>query len=846
MATAPVKPTSTPATAAAEKPAVRKLKLSPRVMGLGLGSTGVILLVGAGAWFFLIPAARSAADRLSQALALLDEGQPQEARDFAKGLEAQGYNSPEFRGGVEFVLGFAAFQLAETAPEAERQQQYTVAATYLREAERQGLSDERRPAWCYAHGKSLYALGDLAAARPLLEEAVASYPAQRIAAAEILAELYFDPDDRSPERLTRALELFDLVLKETDGSTTQQEAALLLRGELLVTMGRYEDAEAIARELTLARPNFHGAVILTGLVRIKQQRYEDAIKLFKPLVGDDAVVDKYARQATFLTGQAAELRADELAATQAEGTLQRGAIVVEHAEYRQQAVDAYQKTIDRFERSVEGLAAYVHIARLQMEVGAHEKALQSFGAALQMVRSPDEYHNRWLKLEHFRIRVLAAWNVWNQSSRFAEAIGLAELMTPLFPREQAYDLGARARQRAAESLAEELERGSTTDRAQRTAELLKLWRDSGAAFARLAQARQNSPDYGDALWTSTDHYYRGHDFDTALRKIDEYLQSPPESMQPLALVRRGQIHLDCDRIDDAVADFAHVVRSSPTSPAAFHAQYLLGVCELERNDAQAAENAWQTLLVSTQLTPAAGEWRDALLALAKLHCDQAGLEHRKTLRRGAAPDEINAAWTRMQDLAASATKLLEEYVARYPLAPQFSEAQYLLGKSLELQAEWQQRQWELAETENARQQARRLREQILNRALVQFEALKEQLTLVAREDRLSPAARTLLANAWFDLPATYFRLGLYEKAIAAYSDAANQYPQDVRVLTAYMQMAQAYSLAGKSVEARSMLEQAQVILDQRQIPDAAFVAPTTSLTRAEWDEWLDRARQVQR
>ena len=115
-----------------------------------------------------------------------------------------------------------------------------------------------------------------------------------------------------------------------------------------------------------------------------------------------------------------------------------------------------------------------------------------------------------------------------------------------------------------------------------------------------------------------------------------------------------------------------------------------------------------------------------------------------------------------------------------------------------------------------------------------------------RKLRGSPYGNVVLSR--FDLAGNFFQLGpaRYEDAIAAYSAAANQFPQDVRVLTAYMQMAQAYALSSRPVEARSMLEQAQVILDQRQIPDAAFDAPTTSLTRAEWNEWIDRARQVQR
>jgi TolA-binding protein len=314
----------------------------------------------------------------------------------------------------------------------------------------------------------------------------------------------------------------------------------------------------------------------------------------------------------------------------------------------------------------------------------------------------------------------------------------------------------------------------------------------------------------------------------------------------LALLRRGQVQLDRDQLTEAANDLAEVVRTNPTSPAAFEAQYLLGVCKLEQNDAVAAEAAWRKILLSSQLTPAAGEWRDALLAVGKLQADLAGYEQRKTLRRTATAEEVASAWTHLQELAAASTKLLEEYVARYPQSPHFTEAQYHLGRALQLQADWQQHQFDHAETDNARQQARKLRDQFLNRALTQFEPLRERLAALGKEDRLDAPGRTLLANAWFDLPATYFNLGRYDDAITAYSAAANQFPQDVRVLTAYLQMAQAYALSGRPVEARSMLEQAQVILDQKQIPDAAFSAPTTSLTRTEWSDWLDRARQVQR
>lgn len=812
--------------------------LSRGIVRLGLILSGAILLAGSALWCFLAPVAVPPSERLAAALQLLDDHQPEEARQLAQALQEEGYSDAEFAGGVEFVLGMATFQLAETNADEDTPPLHAVAVTYLQEAKHRGLLEARQPEWAFALGKSLHITGDFRGAVPHLEAAVQKHPPGRVDAALLLAELYLVPEDRTAQRLSDALALVDGALAEISADDRRYETALLLRGEVLVELGRTAEAEAVVNGLSPKPPRSPQATVLLAHVRIAEKRFDDALKLLEPLVRDDDVAGLPARRAAFLCGWAAEQRAEESAAGDATSSAA--------GEYRQRAEDAYQRAIDRFEHSDEGLAAAVHIGGLQLAGGAHEKALRSFGAALQTVRSTDDFHNRWMTVEEFRLRTLAAWNAWNQASRFGEAIALAGLMTPLFPRAQSEELAAKTQQRWAEAVEGELDRGTATVRLQRTPELRRLWCESGAAFARLAEARKSPSERTEALWSSIEHYFRGHDFQTALEQLNELLADPPAALAPVALVRRGEIELNLDLLDDAQRDFADVVRSNPTSPAAYTAQFLYGVCRLEMDDPQGAETAWRKILNATELTPAATEWRNALLATAKLQCDLAGLELRKTLRRESDPAEIAAAWTRVEQLATDATRMLEEYLARYPTAPDYSEAQYYLGRALQLRAEWQQRQWELAETDNGRQQARRQRDVFIGRALLQFEQLRDRLTIAAKEDRLDPTGRTLLVNVWFDYPTACFDLGRFEDAIAAYSAAANQFPHDVRVLTAYLQMAQAYSLSGQPVEARSMLEQAQVILDQRQIPDAAFAAPTTSLTRAEWDEWLDRARQVQR
>jgi len=55
-------------------------------------------------------------------------------------------------------------------------------------------------------------------------------------------------------------------------------------------------------------------------------------------------------------------------------------------------------------------------------------------------------------------------------------------------------------------------------------------------------------------------------------------------------------------------------------------------------------------------------------------------------------------------------------------------------------------------------------------------------------------------------------------------------------------MSNCYDRRNKPQEAQSMLEQAKVIISQ--MSDDVFQQDTTNMTRKEWDDWLDWARQL--
>ena len=90
------------------------------------------------------------------------------------------------------MLGMCAFREAIAYDDVGRDQRYVTAASYLREADRLSLAEERRPEWAFATGISLYRIGRADEAQPLLKEAVETYPPGKNEAGLLLTQVYMD------------------------------------------------------------------------------------------------------------------------------------------------------------------------------------------------------------------------------------------------------------------------------------------------------------------------------------------------------------------------------------------------------------------------------------------------------------------------------------------------------------------------------------------------------------------------------------------------------------------------------------------------------------------------------
>ena len=825
MAKTPQKPDAKAGATPASAEAAQGL-LSRKKLLYGAGIAGGLVVVAAVIAFFVHQPELPPDRKLRKALSLLDDGREAAARRIAQGLEDDGYQDTEFPGGVSFVLGICAFRDAAAYDDLAREERYLTASTYLREAERLSLPEERRPEWAYATGISLYQIGQATDALPLLEEAVRAYPPGKEESSLLLAQLYME--GRTERNLEQALELNSTLLADAKLRDEDAIRAWLQRAQILLALDRRDESEqALARAKVLrdAAENQTNAVqqaqtLLTAQTLIADHKYREAIEKLDPLARDRGLERTYPAQALYLMG-VCSVQLDEL----------------------ENAVAFFQRTAERFDRSHEAQAARLGAASALRKLGRTEEALENYAQVLRSVSRPKSFRNRWVTLKKLQDSVLEAWNAWMEHHYYQEAIALAEMMSPTIPREEALELAARASRRWAQHLEAELAALPADRQAARRDELELRWKRSGEAYARLAENRRASSDYFADLWAAAEDFGKGHDYEAAIARLNLFIEDRTSRLLPAALVRRGEFYMSSERLDDALRDFQQAIQDNPTDPVAFQARYLIGLCHLERNEVDQAERAWRNILESPDLTPTAVEWRAALYSLGKVLYDTAELARREAAQAAlagpeAAAEKQAAALARFDE----AILRLEEFRDRSPNAPETPEVRFLLARALQKSAEFPEARWKAAETDNARNEYRRQMEERLDRAIHELQQL--QALLLARQSagQLDQSGQVMLRNCFFEIANCNFLIGRYEAAIAAYSASAGRYQQDPDSLGAYVQIANCYDRMQKPAEALSTLAQALLIL--KQLPDDAFTSLPSAMSRDDWQHRLDWAMKI--
>jgi tetratricopeptide (TPR) repeat protein len=754
--------------------------------------------------------------QLETALRLLGEGRDQPARRIATALQEKGYQDPSFPGGVPFILGICAFREAAAHDDLTRDRQYVTAVSFLREAERLSVPEERRPEWAYAIGMSLYRI-DLPD-EDSLKEAFETCPEKKHEAGLILTQIYLD--GRTRHNLEQALELNGQLIADATLTPADRDNAWLQRAQVLLALDRRQESDEALDKIPRDSPRSQGSAILRAQTLMGDGKLREALKALDPLSRDVGLERAYPAQAQYLMGVCAE---------------QLGEL--------ENAVSYFQRTAERFEQSHEALAARVGAAAALRKLGRNEEALENYALVLRAVSRPKNFRNRWVSLKKLQETVIEAWNSWMEHHYYDEAIALADMMSPVIPREQALELSARANQRWAQHLEAEIAKLPFEREAARREEVELRWKRSGQAFARLAENRRSSVEHFNSLWTSAEDFIKGRDYESAIETLNQFIAERNSKLLPAALVRRGQCFMNINRLDDALLDFQEAIAGSPTDPVAYQSRYLVGQCQLERDEIDQAELTWRKILESTDLTPTAVEWRTTLFSLGKLLYETAETARRKAdqavLTGQSAGNELQAsALARFDD----AILRLVEYRDRYPTATETAEARFLLAQALQRSAKFPEARWKTAETDIARTEFRRQMQERLDRAIHELQGLQTLLVNRQASGQLDREGQVRLRNCFFEIANCHFMLGRYEAAIAAYSSSAGRYQHEPDSLNAYVQIANCYDRLQKPAEALSTLAQAQLIL--KQLPEHAFSGEPSAMSRDDWQRWLDWAMKL--
>ena len=784
---------------------------------------------------------------LASALAELDAGNREAARNIAAELRLQDDLPVEDLGGPAYVLGVAIAQDAgEHWSPLERKSLYLLASRYLEEALKTGLPAHHQGHAQFLLGKALSEHGRFAESLPVLQLAQKSYPEQSTEIHRLLAGAYLrdsnpqlgealsfnrlyladeglDQDQRAVALLTQAQIQFQLdditssskSLEAISADSGHYPAALLIEGQVLLRMGdRLQDVPATSPE---------------QVTPAAEEKYTAAIDRFRQVLagaaGDRGLVGK----SSYLLGVAYRKLADFAAAE-----------------------SQFSRTGRAHFETAEGLAAGLEEAELQRtQLDKQEEAIESYRAVLRQAADMRVYSNPWISLDELRERSERAYQEYFDNKHFERAIQLANVLSPLFAADRATQLQAEAQQAMAEHFAQQAQSLSSPEAAPVLEKAHAAWRRAGAFYARLGNQRFSTRQYPESLWKSANAYLSGHDYRRAVRLLKSFLKYETRRNHPAALTALGQAQLALGQPNEALKSLQECIEFFSKDPHSYRARLVAAQAYTELGALQHAKDLLIGNLDHESLRPSSIEWRESLYALGKVHYREGlqwetksrldGVNREQPEQRKLALKPLERAQAGFQKAIVRLSEAVErdELNKRDPHLPETLEARYLIAEAHRQAAKLPLKRLATVSIETTQNKLNFEIQKELNAAERAYHQLQERLNEKQESTLLSDKDKEdkILRNCYFARADVLYELKRFEDAIQAYSNATNRYQHEPESLEAYVQIANCHRQLNSDSEARGTLEQAKVVL-QRIRPDADFTG-TTRYDRKHWGELLD-------
>ncbi len=777
---------------------------------------------------------------LSEALAQLDAGFVEQARDTAVLLRQGELLAEEEQGGAAYVLGVAMVYDAEQRIDPnERAALYLLAARYLEEAESQGYPSGREAHGQLLLGKSRFEAGHFSASLAPLQKALALQIEDSTTVHYLLAQAYLRDSTPQP---AKALEHIQQYLSDSSIDTASREAALLTGAEIQFRLGNTSECRQMLAELPAGSRSQADGLLMEG--RMLLDEGERAQAESTP-AGDDRAAAKYgAALEAFVGAQHRDPGNEEL---------------VRKAQYLQglahRKLQEYQQAAERLTRTYrsnydtpEGLAAGFEAAEVLRLLGQDDEAIEAYGRVLRQALDMPVYSNPWIPLQTLQERSANAFRDYLRQAEFERAIQMANAVAPLLSTERALELQAQAHGGNAQHLQEQIDSGAVPNPAMQK-ESHAAWRRAAAIYQQLAGQRFATRQYPQLLWNSAESYLKGHDYRRAARLLRSYLRNQIRRHHPPALTALGEATLALGLAEEALEPLTECIEFFPRDPHIYRARLLAAEANVELDQLQRAKDLLIDNLENGDLTPRSPDWRESLYALGKVHYRE-GMQHEAASR-------LNGVYSNQTQLRKAGLKSLElaqesfqqsverlsEAVMRDELrqrdrfAAETLEGRYLIAEAYRQIAKLPLRIISGVSIETTRNDLNAEIQQQLTKSADAYLSVQRALNEKQESLGLSSLEEKRLRNTYFSRADVLYDLKRYNDAIDAYATATNRYLHEPEALEAYVQIANCHRLQNRHSEARGTLEQAKVVLNRIR-PDADF-AQTTRYNREGWQRLLD-------
>ncbi|MDR3183635.1 MAG: tetratricopeptide repeat protein [Planctomycetaceae bacterium] len=520
------------------------------------------------------------------------------------------------------------------------------------------------------------------------------------------------------------------------------------------------------------------------------ERYKNAIQHFTEIVQQDSFTSRFLRNAELLAG----ICSDELNICQ---TKTGNKVSRKGSEYFMNLTASYPN-------SPETAAASFLLGEQDRKIGETEMSYREFARTFSILRKTPGYYNAWVPKELMTNTMLEYIRKSVENRNYSDAVTLLKLVKGVIP-----DIDeARLRGETYEGWGTTLKSQSETVFGDSGNQLVKeaegQFRLAGKAFDDYAVIIAGSPLFDDVLWRSAENYRLGNDFRSAVIEYRKYAKANYLEHRPELYLYLGELYLNLDILTESASVLERALKDYPADNLTPSIRLVLSrtyqelapkeadmISSTDADSVRDYLSEAKTLLLQNlagEFAPASSIYRDSLYALGQL-----------CYRRNELPE---------------AAAHLEDAVKIHPDAVQAADGYYTLALCYQRQAENALAKLDDSSTEKMHNAINAAATENRQMALTN---LKRGIGVLSEREKgigLTGSEQLMLRNAQFAVGTLMMKMNLFREAVPVWNQTAMYYQNKPEALDALISLAYALRKTGRKEESLSMLNRANVLLNQ--------------------------------